>query len=161
MSIIRWMDKEDVAHIYNGILLSHKKEWNNATYSNMDVTRDYHTKWSKSERERQIPHGITCMWNLKYGTNESMYKTETDSQTQRRELWLSRGRGWEREGLEFGISRCKLLYTGWINKVLLYSTGNYIQYPVISHNGKECKKKNVCTCITESLSCTAEIGTTL
>ena len=26
---------------------------------------------------------------------------------------------------EFGISRCKLLYTGWINnKVLLYSTGN-------------------------------------
>ena len=39
---------------------------------------------------------------------------------------------------EFGISRCKLLYIEWINsKVLLYSTGNYIQYPVISHNGKE------------------------
>ena len=27
----RWMDKEDVVHIYNGILLSHKKEWNNVT----------------------------------------------------------------------------------------------------------------------------------
>ena len=27
---------------------------------------------------------------------------------------------------EFGISRCKLLYIGWINsKVLLYSTGIY------------------------------------
>ena len=26
-----------------------------------------------------------------------------------------------------GISRCKLLYREWINKVLLYSTGNYIQ----------------------------------
>ena len=39
---------------------------------------------------------------------------------------------------EFGISRCKLLYIGWINnKVLLYSTGNYIHYPVINHNGKE------------------------
>ena len=37
----------------------------------------------------------------------------------------------------FGISRCKLLHTGWINnKVLLYSTGNYIQYPVINHNEK-------------------------
>ena len=37
-----------------------------------------------------------------------------------------------------GVSRCKLLYTGWINnKVLLYSTGNYIQYPGISHSGKE------------------------
>ena len=32
------------------------------------------------------------------------------------------GKDWE-----FGISRCKLLYIGWINnKVLLYSTGNYI-----------------------------------
>ena len=41
---------------------------------------------------------------------------------------------------EFGTSRCKLLYTGWINnKVLLYSTGNYIQYLVINHNGKEKK----------------------
>ena len=42
---------------------------------------------------------------------------------------------------EFGISRYKLLYIGWINnKVLLYSTGNYIQYPVINHNGKETNK---------------------
>ena len=39
---------------------------------------------------------------------------------------------------EVGVSRCKLLYIGWINnKVLLYSTGDYIQYPVINHNGKE------------------------
>ena len=28
--------------------------------------------------------------------------------------------------------------TGWINnKVLLYSAGNSIQYPVINHDGKE------------------------
>ena len=61
---------------------------------------------------------------------------------------------------EFGISRCKLLYTEWINnKVLLYSTGNYIQYPVINHKGKEIKK-NVYMCITESLCCRAEINTT-
>ena len=39
------------------------------------------------------------------------------------------------------ISRCKLLYIECINnKVLLYSTGNYIQYPVINHNGKEYEK---------------------
>ena len=30
---------------------------------------------------------------------------------------------------------------GWINnKVLLCSTGNYIQYPVINHQGKEYEK---------------------
>ena len=54
---------------------------NNAICSNMDATRDYHTKWSKSERERQIPYDVTYMWNLKYDTNELIYKTETDSQT--------------------------------------------------------------------------------
>ena len=35
-------------------------------------------------------------------------------------------------------------YIGWINnKVLLYSTGNYIQYPVINHNGKEYEKEYI------------------
>ena len=32
---------------------------------------------------------------------------------------------------EVGVSRCKLLYIGRINnKVLLHSTGNYMQYPI-------------------------------
>ena len=31
----------------------------------MDGPRDYHTKWSKSGRERQISYDITYMWNLK------------------------------------------------------------------------------------------------
>ena len=73
------MEKEDVVHIHNGMLLSYKKEWNNAICNNMDGPRDYHTKWSKSERERQTPYDITYMWNLKYVTNEPIYKTETDS----------------------------------------------------------------------------------
>ena len=42
---------------------------------------------------------------------------------------------------EIGVSRCKLLYIEWVNKVLLYSTENYIQYPMINHNGKEYFKK--------------------
>ena len=47
----KWMDKEDVVLIYNEILLSHKKEWSNAICSNMDGRRDYHPKWSKSQRQ--------------------------------------------------------------------------------------------------------------
>ena len=66
---------------YNGILLSHKKEWNNAICSNMVATRDYHTKWNKSERERQISKDVTYMWDLKYDTKELIYKKEIDSQT--------------------------------------------------------------------------------
>ena len=42
MSIDRRMDKEDMLHIYNGTLLSHKKEEIEAIcYSNMDGSRDY------------------------------------------------------------------------------------------------------------------------
>ena len=48
-----------------------------------------------------------------------------------------RGMDWE-----FGVGRCKLLHLECINnKVLLYSTGNYIQSPGINHNGKEYKKE--------------------
>ena len=38
---------------------------------------------------------------------------------------------------EFEVGRYKLLHLEWINKVLLYSTGSYIQSPGINHNGKE------------------------
>ena len=51
-----------------------KKKGNNAICSNMDASRYYHTK---SERERQIPHEITYMWNLNYDTNDSIYKTDS------------------------------------------------------------------------------------
>lgn len=46
--------------------------------------------------------------------------------------------GWGGEvDWRFGMSRCKLLRTGWINnEVPLYSTGNSIQDPVINHCGK-------------------------
>ena len=44
---------------------------------------------------------------------------------------------------EFGVSRYKLLYREWIDKVLLCSTGNYIQYSLINHNGKEYEKECV------------------
>ena len=46
---------------------------------------------------------------------------------------------------EFGVGRCKLLHLEWINnKVLMYSTGNYIEYLVINHNGKEYEKMYLC-----------------
>ena len=44
------------------------------------------------------------------------------------------GRGMDEE---FGVNRCKLLHLEWLsNEVLLYSTGNYIQYLGIEHDGR-------------------------
>ena len=67
------MDKEDMvcAHTHSlsllsGILLSHKEEWHNAIFSNMEGPRDYQTKWLKSGKDRQISYDITYTWNLNY-----------------------------------------------------------------------------------------------
>ena len=65
MVIDRRVDKEDVVHTYNGILLNHEKEWNNAIWSHADGPRYYHTKWSTSDREMKISCDITYMWNQK------------------------------------------------------------------------------------------------
>ena len=58
--------------------------------------RDDHIK---SARKRQIPYDITYMCKLKYGTNQHIYKTKRDSQIQRIDLWLLRGREAGKEGL--------------------------------------------------------------
>ena len=68
------------------------------------------------------------MWNLKYDTSKPIYKTEKDSQTEQTcGCRGGKGVGGEKDG-EFGISRYKPLYIGWINNmVLLCSRVLYIQ----------------------------------
>ena len=67
-------------------------EQNNAICRNMDGTRDSHTKWSKTERERQIPYVIIYVWTLIYGTNEPIYRKETLMNMENR-LGLAKGEG--------------------------------------------------------------------
>ena len=56
--------KEVVVHIYNGILLSYKKECIWVSSNEVDEPGAYYTEWSKSERERQILHINAYIWNL-------------------------------------------------------------------------------------------------
>ena len=51
MSIDRWMDKEVMVHIHNGIWLSHKKDLIWVSSNEVDEPRAYHKEWSKSERQ--------------------------------------------------------------------------------------------------------------
>ena len=66
------MDKEDVVHTYKGILLGRKKEWNDAICSDMDATKDDHTKWSQIKTnaiwyhlhvESKTWHKWNYLWN--------------------------------------------------------------------------------------------------
>ena len=78
-------------------------------------------------------------------------------------LMVTKGEVGEGINWEYGINRCTLPYIKQINnKVLLYSTGNYIRYLVISYNGKEFLKRiQIYTCITKSLCHTPETNTIL
>ena len=42
-----------------------------------------------SQTEKDKYYDVTCMWNLKNDTNELIYKSEIDSQTQK--TWLPKG----------------------------------------------------------------------
>ena len=47
-------------------IIQYKKEWNSAMCSNMDGPKDYQTKWSRLERERQISYHLYAeskIWN--------------------------------------------------------------------------------------------------
>ena len=63
----------------------------------MDATRHYHTKWRKSEKERQVLYDIIYMWNLKYGTNKIIHETETDHR-HKEQIYGCQGGGWNGAG---------------------------------------------------------------
>ena len=68
----------------NGIVCSHKRNAIMpfvATWVDLEIVI---LNEVNQKRERQMPHDITYMWNLKYDVNEHIYKTETDSQTDKK-----------------------------------------------------------------------------
>ena len=74
------MDKEDVIHMYYRVLFSHLKEWNYAICSNMNEPGDYHTKWSKSDRERHLLHDISVYVGSKKMIQVNLFTKETQIQ---------------------------------------------------------------------------------
>ena len=85
-----------------------KKGQNNVICSNMDGAGDSHTKWSKLERERQITHDITFVWNLIYGTNEIFHRKETHGVEE--QTCGCQGGGQSGMDWESVVNRCKLLH---------------------------------------------------
>ena len=87
-----------MVHIYNGILLSHKKEWNNAICNNPNGPRDYHAKWNKSEKDKCRMISLIC-WIWKYDANELMnlFIKQKQIHRLRKQTCLPKGKG-KREG---------------------------------------------------------------
>ena len=58
-------DKDDFIHMYNGILLGHKKEWNWVICREVDTPRVCHTEW-RSQKEKKkycFKYMLAYIWN--------------------------------------------------------------------------------------------------
>ena len=86
---------------------------------------------------------MTCMWNLKYDISECLCNRSRVTDPER--LVVAKGeQGGDRHGARAWDQKMQaILYTiGWISsKVLLQSTENHIQSPVINHDGKNTQKR--------------------
>ena len=70
-----------MVHVYNGILLGHLKEQNNAiAVTWMDLEVIILSEVSQTEKDKYYMISLICRI-LKSDTNELIYKTETDLQT--------------------------------------------------------------------------------
>ena len=87
----------------------------------------------KSEMSKQLNTTTTYLWNLKEDKNQHIY--ETDSEIKKRLMVATAEGAQGGKEWEFEISK-GILYMAWINKVRLYSRGNYTHDPLTSHNGK-------------------------
>ena len=59
------MDKEDVLHKHNGILLSHKKRAKPTICIHMDGAGGYYAQRNKPSGEREVPNDFTHLWNIR------------------------------------------------------------------------------------------------
>ena len=82
MSINRGTDKDNVVHIYNGILLNQKEEWNCAICRYVDGPRDCHTQWSQKVKNKYHLLTHVCgIWKKWYrGTYLKSRNRDTDEE---------------------------------------------------------------------------------
>ena len=103
------------------------------------------------------------MWNLKKcNTHELIYKNRSRPTEKENKLTVTKEKGGKDK---LGFGDLNIYYhteNRSIYKELLYSTGNYIQYLLLTYIGGECRKKKhifVYLYIIESLCCTSETNT--
>ena len=131
MSADRWMNKKDVVHIYRGVSLSHKKEWNKDICSNMEGPRDYFTKWSMKTRKIKY-HMLSHKWGISNMIEMNLFTKQNKNHRHRKHMYgYQRGkRGKDKSGGR-AEHTYTIMYKTDNQQDLLYSTGNS-QYSVIT-----------------------------
>ena len=88
-----------------------------------------------------------------------LFTKQKQTHRHRKQTYGYQRRRWGGVNQEYGVNRYAPLYTKQINKDLLHSTGSYLQYLIITYNGKESEEEYIY--ISESLCCIPEANTIL
>ena len=126
-SISGWTGKKMwYIHIYTKRYYSVMKRNGVMPLAATQMNLDYPMKWSKSQRGK-----TSAIYHLSVESkiqHKWTYLQNRNRFTEKADLWLPRGRGLEKSWSgRLELARWKLLLTEWINKILLYNTGNHIQ----------------------------------
>ena len=114
------MGKEVVVHIYNGLLLSQRKEQIWVSWTEVDKPRACYTEWSKSEREKEM-RVLTHTYGIwKDGTDEPCLQSRKRDRDLENSLVGSARGGEGGTNLEsnWNITMCKT------DSCCLYNTGH-------------------------------------
>ena len=74
MALNQIMDKENVAHLHNGVLLSGKKQWHFKMWMKMDGKN--HPEWGNPDLERWAWYVLTHKWILKWSKGQQAYSPQ-------------------------------------------------------------------------------------
>ena len=88
-----------MVHICNGILFSHKNEWNPAIFDPMDGPQGHYTKWNESDGEKQ--YYMTSFYVRSKKQKQKQITKITKTKVRDTENWLvaarSKAGSWEDE----------------------------------------------------------------
>ena len=90
---------------------------------------------SKLSQKEKDNNDIIYLCNLKYGTDDPVYKTETDHSHGEQTCGCQGKEGGSGMDEEFGVGRCKLSHLeGMGSGVLLYSTGTVCDWVTLLYS---------------------------
>ena len=169
MSIHRWMDKEAVVHIYNGTLLSHKKECIWVSSNKVHKRRAYYIEWSKSERGKEMFYINAYMWNLAGWYWWTYLQSSSGDADMENRLWTQwgkeKGDEWGEQHRNIHTTICKTEsqweFAVWHREL---RPGALWQPRGLGWGGKREEAQgggDICVPITDSCTCKAETNTTL
>ena len=106
----------EVVYIQWNITLP-KKEWNNAINSNIDEKGDYHTKWSKSDKDEYML-SLTCV--IQNMTQINLFTKQKQTNRHRKQTYGYQGEGGVNRSLGLAVraEKCHLLIM--IHTMIMY-----------------------------------------